>query len=51
MIVVPDVRRYQADLLAQRYRNARPRVAENPWGLTMTIDDPFGNKLTFWQRA
>jgi catechol 2,3-dioxygenase-like lactoylglutathione lyase family enzyme len=51
MIVVPDLREYQAQLLARRHRNARPGVAEDPWGLTMTITDPFGNRLVFWQRS
>jgi predicted enzyme related to lactoylglutathione lyase len=51
MIVVPDLRTYQEHLLARRHRNTRPGLAENPWGLTMTIADPFGNNLTFWQRS
>lgn len=51
MIVVADLRSYQEALLAQRYRNARPGVEQDPWGMTMTVTDPFGNRLTFWQRA
>lgn len=51
MIVVADLRAYQEHLLAQRHSNTRPGISEDPWGLTMTIDDPFGNKLTFWQRS
>jgi predicted enzyme related to lactoylglutathione lyase len=51
MIVVPDVRAFQEHLLAKRHRNTRPGVSEDPWGLTMTIADPFGNRITFWERS
>ncbi|GGC79214.1 bleomycin resistance protein [Tersicoccus solisilvae] len=50
LIVVADVRAYQRVLLAQHHRHARPGVTDEPWGSTMTITDPFGNNLTFWQR-
>ena len=50
MIVEPDLVRYHAALLAKRHRNARPGIEPNPWGDTMTIADPFGNRLVFWQR-
>ncbi|WP_028605415.1 glyoxalase superfamily protein [Ottowia thiooxydans] len=44
-----DLRAYQQVLLAKLYANARPGVQEQPWGLDMTIADPFGNRLTFTQ--
>lgn len=50
MITVADLRSYHAGLLAQAHRNARPGIEQNPWGLTLTVLDPFGNRLTFWQR-
>jgi uncharacterized glyoxalase superfamily protein PhnB len=41
---------YQQSLLAKRYKNARPGIEEMPWGTReMTISDPFGNALTFWE--
>ena len=44
-----DLRSYQQGLLAKRYAHARPGVVEAPWGLDMTVTDPFGNRLTFTQ--
>ena len=50
LIVESDLAGYHAALLAKRHRNARPGIEANPWGDTMTIADPFGNRLVFWQR-
>lgn len=45
---VDDVHAYCAALNAKRYRNARPGIQRQPWGMDdMTINDPFGNKLIF----
>ncbi|MBB2894725.1 glyoxalase superfamily protein [Flexivirga oryzae] len=51
LIVEQDLADYHAKLLAKRHRNARPGIQHNPWGDTMTIADPFGNRLVFWQRT
>lgn len=38
----------QAELLAKRYKHARPGVQRMPWGVDhMELTDPFGNKLRF----
>lgn len=50
MIVVDDVEKYQKELLDKHDRNARPGLDTTPWGHTMTVADPFGNRLIFWQR-
>ncbi len=43
---------YALELNAKGYRFARPGIERAPWGeLTMTIDDPFGNRLTFAERT
>jgi hypothetical protein len=40
---------FQRELLAKRYKHARPGVNEMPWGTRdMSIKDPFGNTLTFF---
>jgi catechol 2,3-dioxygenase-like lactoylglutathione lyase family enzyme len=39
---------YQRTLLDQDYGYARPGIDEQPWGREMTIADPFGNRLTFF---
>jgi uncharacterized glyoxalase superfamily protein PhnB len=47
-IEISDVDAYQQQLLAKKYKNARPGVENMPWGTReMTIADPFGNRLTF----
>src|SRR5262245_46003608 len=43
---------YQQSLLAKKYKNSRPGAEMQPWGsCEMTISDPFGNALTFWEDA
>ncbi|MRW89661.1 VOC family protein [Duganella sp. FT80W] len=50
-IATSDVDAYQAELIAKEYKHARPGVAEVPWGgREMTIIDPSGNRLTFFNR-
>jgi uncharacterized glyoxalase superfamily protein PhnB len=47
-IPITDVASYCAELNAKRYQNARPGFQAMPWGTTdMTINDPFGNRVTF----
>lgn len=51
-IQVDDVVAYCAALNAKQYRNARPGHEVMPWGTDdMTINDPFGNRLTFWSQS
>lgn len=38
---------FHEQLLAKRYKYARPGIEEMPWGREMSIADPFGNRLTF----
>ncbi|HWM41167.1 MAG TPA: glyoxalase superfamily protein [Burkholderiales bacterium] len=39
---------FQQELLAKRYKHARPGIEDMPWGSRdMSIRDPFGNRLTF----
>ena len=48
-IEVEDVRALCAALNAADYRHARPGCQDMEWGCTeMTINDPSGNRLTFW---
>ena len=48
-IPIDDIDTYQQQLLAKRYKNARPGSAQTmPWGTRdLSIHDPFGNRLTF----
>ena len=50
-IATTDVDAYQAELIAKEYKHARPGVEEVPWGgREMSIKDPAGNRLTFYNR-
>jgi uncharacterized glyoxalase superfamily protein PhnB len=50
-IEMPGLNAYQASLMAKRYRYARPGVQNQEWGeRSMSIADPFGNVVTFYER-
>jgi hypothetical protein len=50
-IETTDVMAMNRELLAKNYRYARPGVGLTPWQTKeMTIGDPFGNRLIFFQR-
>ena len=39
---------FQRELIAKKYKYARPGIGETPWGTRdMSVSDPFGNRLTF----
>jgi uncharacterized glyoxalase superfamily protein PhnB len=47
-IATDELEAFQRELIAKRYRYARPGIEEMPWGSRdMSIADPFGNRLTF----
>ena len=49
-IAATDLEAYQEQLLAKQYKNARPGIEDTPWGTReMCINDPFGNRLIFFQ--
>lgn len=39
---------YQRELIGKSYPYMRPGIDEQPWGREMTVTDPFGNRLTFF---
>ena len=45
-----DVDSYQRELIGKQYKYARPGVEELDWGREVSIADPFGNRLIFWER-
>jgi uncharacterized glyoxalase superfamily protein PhnB len=51
-ISVGDLSTYQLELAAKQHANCRPCIEQMPWGTNeMRITDPFGNRLTFFQRT
>ncbi|MGO1971811.1 MAG: glyoxalase superfamily protein [Propionibacteriaceae bacterium] len=51
IIEVRDAPALHAALVAKDYPYARPGLDEEPWGRTITVYDPFGNRLTFLETA
>lgn len=42
---------YHMSLITKKYKYAHPGIEKQPWGeKNMTIADPFGNRLTFFER-
>ena len=51
-VEVPDVDALSVELVAKRYRNARPGVVATDWGTRESaIADPFGNYLVFYSNT
>ncbi|MFS0614515.1 glyoxalase superfamily protein [Lederbergia ruris] len=49
-IKVQQILTLHQNLLAKNYKYARPGLEETPWGTTeITVHDPFGNKLIFYE--
>lgn len=47
-IETDDLDSLHQQLVAARYKFARPTIEETPWGTRdMSVADPFGNRLTF----
>jgi len=47
-----DVAALHQELIGKRYRFARPGLEHTPWQTReVTVADPFGNRLTFWEEA
>ena len=47
-IGIEDLEAYQQQLVAKKYKHARPGIEKMPWGSRdMSVTDPFGNRLTF----
>src|SRR5699024_10611919 len=51
LLTTPDVRALHAELHARPHARLNPGLVEEEWGLTLTVIDPFSNRLTFHQPA
>lgn len=43
------VQAYQQELARKDYKHGKPSVADEPWGLVMSVTDPFSNRIRFCQ--
>ena len=41
---------FHQELTGKRYRYMKPGICQEPWGASLTVLDPFGNKLRFNER-
>ena len=52
MLQMSDLESYQQELASKNYKYSRPGLEETEWNtLEMTISDPFGNRLCFYQNT
>jgi uncharacterized glyoxalase superfamily protein PhnB len=52
IIETTGLKDYHADILAKGYGYMRPGLEKEPWGdITMTVIDPFTNRLVFSERG
>jgi uncharacterized glyoxalase superfamily protein PhnB len=48
IIETSGLKEYHAALIAKQYKYGRPGLEQEPWNaLTLTLHDPFGNKVIF----
>lgn len=51
-VYMTDVAALHRELIAKNYKYNRPGLERREWGMTeMTVIDPFGNRITFGERA
>jgi len=49
VVITENVQAYRDELLARDYRFLKPHIEDLPWGLVMTVTDPFSNRIRFTQ--
>ncbi|MEP5153582.1 glyoxalase superfamily protein [Planktotalea sp.] len=49
MIWLPNLTDWHSEIIAKPYPNNRPGLVNEPFGLCMTLSDPFFNRLRFVQ--
>jgi hypothetical protein len=46
-VTLEGVRGYQQELAGKNYTYGKPALEDQPWGLVMTVTDPFNNRIRF----
>lgn len=46
-VTMTGIRAFHAELSARNYRHNKPGLEQAPWGLTLEVVDPFGNRIRF----
>jgi catechol 2,3-dioxygenase-like lactoylglutathione lyase family enzyme len=47
IVTMKGIDDFHRELTAKDYRYYKPGLEEQPWARTVTVQDPFGNKLVF----
>lgn len=50
-VAMREIDALQRELLAKNYAYAKPGVEDLPWGRSMEIADPFGNRIRFCEMS
>jgi hypothetical protein len=50
-VIINGVRTYQRELTGKDYTYLKPGVEDLPWGMVMTVTDPFSNRIRFCEEA
>ncbi len=48
---IQGVTAFHQEISAKNYRYLKPGLSREPWGLSVTVLDPFGNKIIFNERS
>lgn len=49
VVLTKEVHAYQQELFGRDYMFNKPDIEDLPWGLVMTVTDPFSNRIRFTQ--
>lgn len=49
-VPMTNIAAFRAELQRKKYGYMRPGLEEAPWGITMEVVDPFGNRIRFCER-
>ncbi|MEL0436487.1 glyoxalase superfamily protein [Phycobacter sp. K97] len=49
-IRIEGIKSFHGELQSKEYRNLKPGLDRQPWGLEVNLTDPFGNRLTFCEQ-
>lgn len=49
-VPMQGIRQFHAELTGKNYAYMRPGLEQAPWGLEVTVTDPFSNRITFCER-
>jgi uncharacterized glyoxalase superfamily protein PhnB len=50
-VATQGLRAFHQELAAHNDRTTKPAIEDQPWGLVMTITDPFSNRLRFCEET